>query len=75
MKEEINLQGLNGIEVWESLYNKELNTKKSILEYIEEVKVLKSGEIDHDQIEMVYNMIYKVFRQWPVILSQIQLCF
>ena len=59
MKEEINLQGLNGIEVWESLYNKELNTKKSILEYIEEVKVLKSGEIDNDQIEMVYNMIYK----------------
>ena len=59
MKEEINLEGLNGIEVWESLYNKELNTKKSILEYIEKVKILKSGEIDNDQIEMVYNMIYK----------------
>ena len=59
MIEEINLQGLNGIEVWKNLYNKELDTKKSILEYIEEVKVLKSGEIDHDQIEMVYNMIYK----------------
>ena len=59
MIEEINLEGLNGIEVWENLYNKELDTKKSILEYIEEVKVLKSGEIDHDQIEMVYNMIYK----------------
>ncbi|HEY5525348.1 MAG TPA: hypothetical protein VIK26_08445 [Clostridium sp.] len=59
MNEEINLEGLNGIEVWEKLYNKELDTKKSILEYIEEVKVLKSGEIDHDQIEMVYNMIYK----------------
>lgn len=58
MKEEINLQGLNGIEVWESLYNKELDTKKSILEYIEQVKILKNGEIDYDQIEMVYNMIY-----------------
>lgn len=59
MQDEINLEGLNGIEVWEKLYNKELDTKKSILEYIEEVKILKSGEIDHDQIEMVYNMIYK----------------
>lgn len=59
MKEEINLQGLNGIEVWKSLYNKELDTKKNVLEYIEEVKVLKNGDIDHDQIEMVYNMIYE----------------
>jgi len=59
MNEEINLEGLNGIEVWEKLYNKELDTKKSILEYIEKVKVLKSGEVDNDQIEMVYKMIYE----------------
>jgi len=59
MKEEINLEGLNGIEVWESLYNKDLDTKKNILEYIEKVKILKSGEIDNDQIEMVYKMIYE----------------
>lgn len=59
MNEEINIQGLNGIEVWETLYNKELNTKKSILEYIEKVKIVKSGEIDYEQIEMVYKMIYE----------------
>jgi hypothetical protein len=59
MNDDINLQGLNGIEVWERLYNKELNTKKSILEYIEIVKILKNGEIDHEQIEMVYKMIYE----------------
>lgn len=53
------LAGLNGAEVWEKLYNKELNTKKNILEYIDKVKVLKKGDIDYDQIEMVYTYIYE----------------
>lgn len=59
MKEEINLEGLNGVEVWEKLYNKNLDTKKSVLEYIEKVKVLKDGQTDINQIEMVYKMIYE----------------
>ena len=32
-EENINFENLNGEEVWEKLYNKELNTKKNILEY------------------------------------------
>lgn len=53
------LIGLNGEEVWQRLYNKELNTKKNILEYIELTKILKKGEVDYDQIEMVYSYVYE----------------
>ena len=59
MSEEIILKGLNSCEIWEKLYNKELNNKKNILEYIEMTKILKKGEIDCDQIEDVYKMIYE----------------
>ncbi len=35
-----NFENLNGEEIWEKLYNKELNTKKNILEYIEMTGIL-----------------------------------
>lgn len=57
--EEIILDGLNSKEIWEKIYNKELNNKKNILEYIEITKILKKGEINCDQIEDVYKMIYE----------------
>ena len=60
MNKEINLQGLNGEEVYEALYNKELNTKKNVLEYIDILKVLKkSEEIDYDQMQSVYDFVYE----------------
>ena len=59
MSEEIILSGLNSNEIWEKLYNKELNSKKNVLEYIEVTGVLKNGEIDCDQIQDVYTMVYK----------------
>lgn len=60
MNKEINLQGLNGKEVYEALYNKELNTKKNVLEYIDILKVLKkSEEIDYDQMQSVYDFVYE----------------
>lgn len=59
MMEEIILDGLNSKEIWEKIYNKELNNKKNILEYIEITKILKKGEINCDQIEDVYKMIYE----------------
>ena len=43
MEKEINLQGLNGKEVYEALYDKELNTKKNVLEYINKLNVLKKS--------------------------------
>jgi len=54
----INLDGLDGKGVWEELYNKELNSKKNILEYIEITKVLKNGDITDEQLQDVYNFIY-----------------
>ena len=56
--ENIKLEGLSAKEVWEALYNKELNSKKSILEYIELTKVLKKDNVDSKQIQETYNFIY-----------------
>ena len=60
MNNEINLQGLNGEEVYNVLYNKELNTKKNVLEYIDALKVLKKAEeVDYDQMQSVYDFVYE----------------
>ncbi|MGG7177787.1 hypothetical protein ACQPU1_09350 [Clostridium paraputrificum] len=59
MNTEIKLEGLNGIEIWERLYNKELNTKKNVLDYIEITKVLKNGNATNEQLQDTYTMIYK----------------
>ena len=37
------LEGLSAKEIWQELYNKELNTKKTVLEYIEMTRALKHG--------------------------------
>lgn len=55
---DLNLTGLNGKQIWETLYNKELNCKKNILEYIELIKVLKHGNAAAEQIEDTYKFIY-----------------
>ncbi len=52
------LEGLTALETWDKLYNKELNGKKNILEYIEITRVLKKGNINEDQIKDTYNFIY-----------------
>ena len=51
-------EGLTASEIWEKLYNKELNTKKHMLEYIEITKILKKGNVDENQIIETYNYIY-----------------
>lgn len=53
------LEGLTAAEVWEKLYNKELNSKKTILEYIEITRVLKKGNVSEEQIQDTYNYIYE----------------
>lgn len=55
----INFEGLSAEEIWEALYNKELNCKKNILEYIEITKVLKSDDVKSSQIQDTYTLIYK----------------
>lgn len=59
MNNNINLENLDAEQIHEKLYNKELNTKKNILEYIEITKALKNGNADVYQIETTYNFIYK----------------
>jgi hypothetical protein len=54
----IDLTGLDAKGVWEKLFNKELNTKKNILEYIEITKILKQGNISEEMIQDTYTFIY-----------------
>lgn len=58
MQENLSLENLNSEEIWEKLYNKELNCKKNILEYIDISKILKKGEADPEKIQDTYNFIY-----------------
>ncbi|WP_294395658.1 hypothetical protein [uncultured Clostridium sp.] len=55
----LQLDNMNGEEIWENLYNKELNTKKNILEYIEITGVLVKEKADIYAIESTYNFIYR----------------
>lgn len=48
---------LTAIEIWEKLYNKELNSKKNILEYIELTRVIREN-VEEEQIQDTYNYIY-----------------
>lgn len=58
MEENLNINGLDGQEIWQKIYGKELNSKKNVLEYIEMTKILKKDP-DIFQIESTYNFIYK----------------
>lgn len=58
MEENILIEELSAEELWEKLYNKELNSKKSILEYIELTKVLKRENIPSEKVQETYNYIY-----------------
>lgn len=58
MEENLSLENLSAEEIWEKLYNKELNCKKNILEYIDIAKILKKGEADPEKIQDTYNFIY-----------------
>lgn len=58
MEENLSLDNLSAEEIWKKLYNKELNCKKNILEYIDIAKILKKGEPDPEKIQDTYNFIY-----------------
>ncbi|MDU7439972.1 MAG: hypothetical protein E7L05_05220, partial [Clostridium sp.] len=64
-----NFENLNGEEIWEKLYNKELNTKKNILEYIEMTGILIKEKVDIYQIESTYNFIYKKIDEMGTIIK------
>ena len=58
MEENISLENLSAEEIWEKLYNKELNCKKNILEYIDITKILKKENVEPEKIQETYNLIY-----------------
>ncbi|MDR3595004.1 hypothetical protein [Clostridium sp.] len=58
MEENIILENLSADEIWKRLYDKELNCKKNILEYIDITKVLKKDGINPEKIQDTYNLIY-----------------
>lgn len=53
------LEGLTAGEVWETLYNKELDCKKNILEYIDITRVLKKENVSDEKIKETYNYVYE----------------
>jgi len=57
-EEHIDLQNLDAKEIWKVLYNKELNCKKNILEYIGITKILIQENATTDQIQDTYTLIY-----------------
>lgn len=59
MEENISLGNLSAEEVWKKLYNKELNSKKNVLEYIDITKILKKENIEPEKIQETYNFIYE----------------
>ncbi len=58
MEEIIVLEGLSAKEIWEKIYNKELDCKKNVLDYIEKMRMIKKSNADEEQIQDTYNFIY-----------------
>lgn len=58
IKNENRFEGMNAEQIWGELYGKELNSKKTILEYIEMAGVLKKQNASESQLEQTYNFIY-----------------
>lgn len=52
------VEGMTAAQVWEKLYNKELDCKKNILEYIDITRVLKKENVSDEKIKETYNYIY-----------------
>lgn len=54
----IDINNLSAEELLDKLYGKKLNSKKTILEYIELTKILKGENVTPNKIQETYNFIY-----------------
>ena len=54
------IKDLTALQMWEKLYNKQLDCKKNILEYIGIIKTLKKDTVSENQIKDIYNYIVTV---------------
>ncbi|GIM30433.1 hypothetical protein CPJCM30710_30990 [Clostridium polyendosporum] len=69
IKVNTDLEGLDAKEIWKVLYNKDLNSKKNILEYISITKVLKQDNITSEQIQGTYTLIYNSIEELGSIIK------
>ena len=49
---------LSAVELLEKTYGKKLESKKTVLEYIEIVKILRNPEVNPEKVQETYNLIY-----------------
>ena len=49
---------LSAVELLERAYGKKLESKKTVLEYIEIVKFLRDPEVNPEKVQETYNLIY-----------------
>lgn len=69
IKDGVDFENLDGIEILKSIYNKELNCKKNILECIEKSKELKNENISDEKRQGAYNIIYKSIEEMGSIVK------
>ena len=67
--EESNLKDMTGKEILSKIYEKELNSKKNILEVIEKVKPLAKDGLESDKIQEIYTIIYKSIEEMNTIVK------
>lgn len=66
---EINLNELTGEEILKSIYGKELNSKKNILEIIEILKPLAKESLSSEKVQELYTIIYKSIENMNTIVK------
>lgn len=52
------INSLSAQELLEKAYGKKLESKKTVLEYIEIMKVLRNPEVKEEKVQETYNLIY-----------------
>lgn len=60
---------MTGKEILSEIYEKELNSKKNILEAIEKVKPIAKEELESDKIQEIYTIIYKSIEEMNTIVK------
>ena len=49
---------MSAVELLEKTYGKKLDSKKTVLEYIEMMKILRNPEVNEEKVQESYNLIY-----------------
>jgi len=69
MNEEQTFIGMDAETICDTCYGKKLDCKKSIIEYIEKVKILSKDEINSEQIEESYAFIEKSIEDMKAVIK------